>query len=550
MKRCTADLFVLMEDTGLFDHLPASIKRLLELNGSARRVTISAAIDVHTRCLLALQIVPNAIESPLQHTLEMIYTEKSPIADAAGAKFGWPMCGAPESIVFDRGSAYISDDAYDILAYLGITNIGSPAGKPWLKPFIERVFRTIHSDLLLRFSPRCARYCPACLATDGRKVDRRFRLLWGFRLASRCEKHCLALADAALKNATNLRAALGGSPLAPANEASGETPDYLRWLRGRLNDEVCAYDPWLDGQTIEQVLAASEMLGAVLEHGHQVAVTKLKPSQTEEVTDIGFSVYQEGPGAISEALDTIRQTSPATAVQAGSLAHYGKLFDWLDRRSNAIDPGPIRDILRDHIVKHSAVEPGATVLGIEITERRYYTIYSLSAEVGIDRPRLCRLLKKLDQIPSTATDVESGNMVFDAAKTMPLIEAFKTAVTLQDVAEYIEGNKGQVEVLYRVGMLKPLVPRTGRGSVRHVVFARQHLDDFLAEISELPELALDTGTNFHPLPYACQRGAGTFEGVFARVLSGEIPAFRQPGKVGVSAIYVDVDMVLEMKKSA
>lgn len=150
----TVDLFVLMESTGLFDHLPASVKRLLELDGSARRVTLSAAIDVHTRCLLALQIVPNAIESPLKHTLEMIYTDKSPIADAAGAKFGWPMGGPPEGIVFDRGSAYISDDAYDILAYLGVTNIGSPAGKPWLKPFIERVFRTIHSDLLLRFSGR------------------------------------------------------------------------------------------------------------------------------------------------------------------------------------------------------------------------------------------------------------------------------------------------------------------------------------------------------------------------------------------------------------
>jgi hypothetical protein len=50
------------------------------------------------------------------------------------------------------------------------------------------------------------------------------------------------------------------------------------------------------------------------------------------------------------------------------------------------------------IVKHSAVEPGATVLGVEITDRRYYTIYSLSAEMGIDRPRLCRLLKKLDQM--------------------------------------------------------------------------------------------------------------------------------------------------------
>ncbi len=399
-------------------------------------------------------------------------------------------------------------------------------------------------------SPRVARYCPACLAEDGCKENRRFRLLWGFRHVCRCAEHCVELVAAPVKNTTNLRMALGGRPLAQVKEINSETPEYMLWLRARLDEQFCGSNPWLEGQTLEQVLAASEMLGAILEHGHQVALTRLGPAQTEEATDIGFSIYREGPEAIVEALDTIRQTSPATAVQAGSLAYYGKLFDWLDRRSNAIDPGPIRDILREHIVKHSAVEPGNIVLGVEITDRRYYTIYSLSAAVGIDRPRLCRLLKKLDQIPSAATDVESGNMVFDAATTMPLIEAFKTAVPLQDVAEHIGGNKGQVEALYRVGTLKPLVPRTGRGSVRHVVFARQHLDDFLAEIHELPELELGTVANFHPLPYACQRGAGTFEGVFVRVLSGEIPAFRQPGKVGVSAIYVDVDMVLEMRKSA
>lgn len=150
----TVDLFVLMDRTRLFEHLPESIKQLIGLDGSARRVTLSAAIDVHTRCFLALQIVPQTLETPLSQTLEMIYMDKSPIADAAGAKFGWPMAGAPEAIVFDRGSAYITDDAYDILSSLGITNLGAPAGKPWLKPFIERVFRTIHGDLLQRFSGR------------------------------------------------------------------------------------------------------------------------------------------------------------------------------------------------------------------------------------------------------------------------------------------------------------------------------------------------------------------------------------------------------------
>ncbi|ANT59820.1 hypothetical protein AYJ57_05210 [Salipiger sp. CCB-MM3] len=150
----TVDLFVLMRDTGLFDHLPESIKQVIGLDGKACRVTLSGAIDVHTRCFLALQIVPQATDSPLARTLEMIYMDKSPIADAAGAKFGWPMSGAAEAIVFDRGDKYITDDAYDILADLGITNLGAPAGKPWLKPYIERVFRTVHSDLLLRFSGR------------------------------------------------------------------------------------------------------------------------------------------------------------------------------------------------------------------------------------------------------------------------------------------------------------------------------------------------------------------------------------------------------------
>ncbi|WP_236637948.1 hypothetical protein [Mangrovicoccus ximenensis] len=89
-------------------------------------------------------------------------------------------------------------------------------------------------------------------------------------------------------------------------------------------------------QTLEQVLAASEMIGGILQYGHKVTLTKLSSAESEEATDIGFSIYSEGP----EAVDTIRRTSPATAVQAGPLAYYGRLFDWLDRRANSIRPDP------------------------------------------------------------------------------------------------------------------------------------------------------------------------------------------------------------------
>ncbi|WP_341485881.1 TniQ family protein [Thioclava sp. GXIMD4215] len=273
--------------------------------------------------------------------------------------------------------------------------------------------------------PQAKRYCPACLADDGGPTDWRFRLLWGFRHVQRCDRHGLWLSATGNAAASCLRVAMNDTFLAEPEDAAAEQPAYLDWLRQSVENTRSEETPWLADQTLEQILAASEMIGAVLQHGHKVKLSKLSPAETEEATDIGFSIYSEGSDAVVEALDTIRQASPASAVQAGPLAHYGALFDWLDRRSNSIDPGPIRDLLRDHIVKHSAVEPGSKVLGIEINERRYHTLYSLSAEVGVERPRLSRLLRKLGEIPAGTTEVAGANMVFEAASTVPLIEAFQ-----------------------------------------------------------------------------------------------------------------------------
>ncbi|SFH11138.1 TniQ family protein [Sulfitobacter dubius] len=398
-------------------------------------------------------------------------------------------------------------------------------------------------------SPRVARYCPCCLAEDGDHADRRFRLIWGFRHVARCDRHSTWLLGAPCKDEVNLRLALGGERLGSPRMASPETPEYLAWLRARLTGGACIGGSWMRGQTLEQVLVASEMLGGILQHGHKVVLKKLSPEQTEEATDIGFAIYSEGPEAIEEALDTIRRRSPATAVQAGPLAYYGKLYDWLDRRSNAIDPGPIRDILRDHILKHSAVEPGTRVLGVEITDRRFHTLYSLSTAVGIERPRLSRLLKKLGEIPASATEVETGNMVFDVDKTVPLIEAFKTAIPLQDVPEYLGASHRQVEILYRARVLQPLVPRTKRGAVRNVVFGKSHLDKFLKRILDLPVLDDAAGEAYHPISYACQRGAGYFEDIFSDIFQGHILAFRHLERTGISAIYVDVGALASMKKS-
>ncbi|WP_128253743.1 integrase catalytic domain-containing protein [Falsirhodobacter deserti] len=150
----TFDLMVLLNHAGIWDWLRAEERERLGLDGSARRVVLSAAIDVHTRCIVGMQISASETTSLLRETVEMIFMDKTPIADAVGAHEPWNMHGRPETIVLDRGPNYIGDEVYDLLADLGITNLGAPAKKPWIRPFIERVFRTIHVGFAQRFSGR------------------------------------------------------------------------------------------------------------------------------------------------------------------------------------------------------------------------------------------------------------------------------------------------------------------------------------------------------------------------------------------------------------
>ncbi len=394
-------------------------------------------------------------------------------------------------------------------------------------------------------SPRASRYCPACLAEEEDSRSWRQRLIWGIRHVHRCDRHDSWLNLSPDATAEVCHGVISKGDLAERRPAVDPPPEYQCWLRTRLHGQASTPDEWMDSQTLEQILNASEMLGAVLEHGHDVRPTKLSPEAREEAIDIGFSIFREGPQAVTEALDTIHAASPAAAVQAGPLAYYGRLFDWLDRRSNAIAPGPIRDILREHIVRNFAVEPGTTVLGEEVSVRRSYTLQGLSEELRMDRRRLSRVLQKLGKVPLGAADRESGNMIFDAAETIPLIEAFQSAVRLHEVPFYLGASKRQVENLYRAGILEPLIPATSRGAVRNVVFARSHLDEVLSRIDQLPVVSEADRADYHPVPYACQRGAGAFEAIFTRIMASEIQCCRDPRIRGIGGLIVRLDDVLE-----
>lgn len=391
-------------------------------------------------------------------------------------------------------------------------------------------------------TPRIAHYCPQCLEADGDVSRWKCRIFWCFRSVTVCPEHCCPLVESdGAPNVLDLRDAID-HPLkigrSGPNGPAVALPDWQAWLNGRL---IGVQDrPWLADQTIGQILTASAMMGGVLSHGHRVRLSDLSREESSAATETGFRFYRQGPDAIRSALDDIRRMSSARAVQSGPLAMYGKLFDWLDRRANLLNPGPIRTILREHILEHTAIRAGEMLLGEVVEERRLHSVLSLSEHLGIPRKRMSRLLQKLGLVPEGATDAESGMLVFPVDQAEALCREFETAIPLLELADYLGASKRQALALYAAGTILPLIPPDGRGSVRKVVFARSHLDDFLSRIGVLGLIPNEGCADIVGISTACQRMGGTTAELVQAILDGKIDAWRDPEQVGLRSVVVSL----------
>lgn len=388
-------------------------------------------------------------------------------------------------------------------------------------------------------SPRVRQFCPHCLREDGPVVEWRHRLEWCFWPVATCARHRSILIEVFGEGVADIRDAVecaDGLDVAEMASSGAEGGRCLAWLGDRLR---AARDPsWLDGQTIEQVLNASEMLGMVLDHGQDVRPARLTRLERCDALETGFRIYEQGSEAVYAALGHIRHKASATAVQAGPLAMYGVLYDWLDRRSQLIDPGAIRHILREHILDHDAYMRGDRLLGEVMTEQRLHSVKSLANTLNVDRRRMSRLLQKLGLVPVGATDGESGRLVFRVHEVEQLVSDYETAIPLAEVPQYIGATHNHALALYRAGILPAVIPAEAPGAVRGVLVARRVLDELLDRIGALPPLDPDRSYEALPVGKACQRYGRPADVLIRDVLAGKIAAFRTLGEPRLHAVRV------------
>lgn len=150
----TIDLMVFLRLLKLDTLMTVGEKVAFGLTGTPQRLVLSAAIDVFSGAIVAMQIAVEGSMNLTVKTIEMIYFDKSAIAKAAGAEQPWPMHGHPQTLALDRAGVNMSDEIYLRLAAAGVTHLAVPSGKPFLKPWIKRFFATMGAKFLQQFSGR------------------------------------------------------------------------------------------------------------------------------------------------------------------------------------------------------------------------------------------------------------------------------------------------------------------------------------------------------------------------------------------------------------
>jgi putative transposase len=119
------------------------------------RLWVTVAIDVATRCIVALRFSTRAPSSASSMAaLEMIVTDKQHIADVAGAQSEWFHSLVPRELVTDAGAGFIEISFRQAVSALHCTHNIPPAGMPSARGTIESLFRTFGQRFLHYFEGR------------------------------------------------------------------------------------------------------------------------------------------------------------------------------------------------------------------------------------------------------------------------------------------------------------------------------------------------------------------------------------------------------------
>lgn len=357
-----------------------------------------------------------------------------------------------------------------------------------VRPVGNRSFRYLAETFGVNFALRThTTYCPACLLEDA-NVDnssggnRVGRVMWTFAPVRACSQHRIGLYRRRnrgfFEQFQDMNLVAPGNPDLEAQAVEAQSRDcspLQRYVELRLQGEVGA--AWLDRQCIDQASRACEMLGACMVFGAHTNLKRLSHVQWDEAGAAGYEAAVAGPIGIRAALDEIAARSWQIKGTGGAQAAFGRLYQWLHSEKGRKDPGPIRDVVRDHILDTMAIDPGTKLLGKVVSKRLRHSVQSLARRSGLHPVTLRLALVEVGLVPHDAQ--ANKGFSFDAAQGESIANRIQNSIPIKKIPAYLNCNRTQAQMLVRNGVINQLAPGQGkRGGLLSQV-AKNDLDSLL-----------------------------------------------------------------------
>ncbi|WP_422072041.1 TniQ family protein [Tranquillimonas rosea] len=415
-------------------------------------------------------------------------------------------------------------------------------------PFGERTYELRGELVAAEFlaSPYTV-FCPACLAEDDRTGRRRGRWEWSLAVVRTCSRHEIPLVrqakgpwDDAFRELEyivperdeNLQALI---EKAAPRSVSPHQEYVIRRLDGKAGPE------WLDAQSLEQAVRATELLGVLVEHGPGQKLPDLTWDDWDHAGRVGFGFTSLGEDGIREALEAQFRKFDDASGTPGARKIFRYLYEASAYSDSHKEPGDIARILRDVITENIAMPAGTTVLGVKLRERRLHTVASLAREQSLDSRTLRAVLVAAGVIPEKAP----AHFPIPVDKGREVAARMKRTVKVASLWKDSNFTRPIVDQLFADRLLTPIYK--GRPGTKGRTQKAVDCKEIAMLVGKLHAKAVELGAETDglvPVSKAAEKAKVPAITVVHMILGGFLECvFRLAGQDGIVALRVDPEEI-------
>ncbi|PFG63990.1 TniQ protein [Thioclava sp. ES.031] len=386
-------------------------------------------------------------------------------------------------------------------------------------------------------------FCPACLAEDDRSGWRRGHWEWSLSVVRTCSRHGIPLVRQAKgpwddvfheleyivpERGEDLQALI---KKAKPRSVSPHQEYVIRRLNGKAGPE------WLDAQTLEQAVRATELLGVLVAYGPTQKLPELEADDWDHAGSIGFEFTSRGEEGIREALEAQFRKFDDASGTPGARKIFGCFYNALAHSKSLKEPGDIARILRDIVIENIAMPAGTKVLGVTLPERCLHTVASLAKDENLDSRTLRDVLVAASLIPEKAP----AHYPIPLQKGRDVASRVKRIVNVSSLPDVLACARPLVDQLFADRMLTPIY--YGRPGTKGRTQKAVDRDEIAMLVGKLHAKAVELDSEndgLVPVSKAAEKAKVPAVTVVHMILGGFLErVFRLAGQDGIAAVRVD-----------